>query len=244
MFVKPGKFAKAIVLLLGMLLCVALSPTPSFARGFRLGFRSFRGASRFHLPARGGSTLFSRGSSWGGGNRSAGFRTSARRGYSAYGNSSRFGSGRSAMSRADRALFERARSRGTAFSTRSEALRAFKTRNRGRFQNHFSSRPASRPTYIPRYTTGPNGSRYAVKYRPDLGGYGYYSPSMGRWMLYNVMGDAVMMNLLMHNQGYYYGGIPPSAAGGWGPSSTMGALLFLGLIAYAASRMLDIRRNF
>jgi hypothetical protein len=148
------------------------------------------------------------------------------------------------MSRADRALFGRARARGTAFATRSEALKAFKQRNRGRFRNHFSSRPASRPAYIPRTTTGPNGSKYAVKYRPGLGGYGYYNPSLGRWVLYSVLGDAVMTNMLMRNQGYYYGAFPRSSPGGWGFSSTMGGFLFLALIVYAASRLFNIRRNF
>jgi hypothetical protein len=241
MFVKPGKFAKIIILLLVPLFFVALSGDQSFARGFGRGFRSF-GGSRFHLPSRGGASLFSRGFSWGG-SRSSGFRTSGRRGFSALGRTSRFGTGRSTMSRADKALFARARTRGTAFATRSEALKAFEQKNRGRFRNHFSSRPASRPSYIPRYTAGPNGSRYPVQYRPGLGGYGYFNPSLGRWVLYSVLGDAVMTNMLMRNQGYYYGAFPPSSAGSWGFSSTMGALLFLALIVYAASRLFTIRRG-
>lgn len=247
MSVRPGKFAKAIILLLVPLLFVALSGSPGFARGFGGGIRSFGGGSRFHLPSRGGSSLFSRGFSWGGASRSSGLRTSGRRGFSALGSFSRFGAGTggATMSKADKALFERARTRGTAFSNRGAALKAFEQKNRGNFQNHFSSRPASRPAYIPPYTTGPNGSRYPLEYRPGLGGYGYYNPSLGRWVLYSVLGDALMANTLMRNQGYYYGATPLSSSnGGWGFSSTMGALLFLALIVYAASRLFNIRRNF
>ncbi len=248
MFFKPGRFTKIFILLLVPLLFVALSGDQSFARGFGRGFRSLRGSGGFHLPSRrasrGGSSLFSKGFSWGGKSRSSGLKTSGRRGFSGFGHSSSLGTGRSTMSRADRALFERARTKGTAFSTRSEALKAFEQRNRGKFQNHFSSRPTSRPDYIPRYTTGSNGSRYSVKYRPDLGGYGYYNPSLGRWVLYRVLGDAVMMNMLMRHQGYYYGGYPRSSSGSWGFSSTLGALLFLALIIYAGSRVFIIRSGY
>jgi hypothetical protein len=243
MFVKPGKFAKLLILLVVPLLFVALSGDQSFARGFGRGFRSFSGGRSFHLPSRGGSSLFSKGFSWGGRSQSSGFRTSGRRGFSAFGRSSSFGSAGSTMSQADRALFERARSRGTAFASRSEALKAFERQNQGKFQNHFSSPPSSRPTYIPSYTTGPNGSRYPVEYRPGLGGYGYYNPSLGRWVLYSVLGDAIVTNGLMRNQGYYYGAFPPASSGGWGFSSTMGVLLFLALIVYAASRLFVIRSS-
>jgi hypothetical protein len=47
------------ILFLLPLLLVALSADPSFAWGFGRGFRSFRGGSRFHLPSRSGSSLFS-----------------------------------------------------------------------------------------------------------------------------------------------------------------------------------------
>jgi hypothetical protein len=246
MFVKPGTLAKGLILLLVPLLFLALFPDQSFARGFGRGLRSFRGGSRLRLPSRGGSSLFSKRFSWGGRSRSSGLRTSGRRGFSAFGRSSRLGSGaagRSTMSRADRALFERARTRGTAFSTRNEALKAFKRQNQGKFQTRFSSRPTSRPAYIPRTITGPNGSKHSVEYRPGLGGYGYYNPSLGRWVLYSVLGDALMTNRLMRNQGYYYGGVPPPASGDWGFSSTMGAFLFLALLLYSASRLFNIRRN-
>jgi hypothetical protein len=243
MFFKLGKFAKIIILLTVPLLFIALSGGQSFARGFSRGFRSF-GGSRFHLPSRGGSSIFSRGVSWGG-SRSSGFRTSGRRGFSSFGRASKsgFGTATSTMSRADKALFERARTRGTAFATRSEALKAFEQKNRGSFRNQFSSRPAGRPDYIPRTSTGPNGSRYPLEYRPGLGGYGYFNPSLGRWVLYSVLGDAIMTNMLMRNQGYYYGAPPSSSPGSWGFSSTMGALLFLALIVYAASRLFTIRRG-
>jgi hypothetical protein len=44
-----------------------------------------------------------------------------------------------------------------------------------------------------------------VVYSPSLGGYGYLHPSLGTWVLYNAMSDAIMMDSLMANHNYYYG---------------------------------------
>ncbi len=235
-----------LFVLVVMLLGIALSSSPSFARGFRGGSRSFGGGSRFSMPSRSGSSLFSKSFSWGGRNRASGLRTSGRRGATAAGRTSPFSFGssaRSRLSKADSALFEKARSRGTVFRNRSEALKAFKQQNGGKYTTRFASKPASRPSYIPRYYTGPNGSRYSVEYRPKLGGYGYYNPSLGRWMLYSVMGDALMTQALMRNSGYYYGPHPASYRGGWGILSSLGTLVFFGFVGVAAWRLLTIRRS-
>jgi hypothetical protein len=79
-----------------------------------------------------------------------------------------------------------------------------------------------------------------VRYRPSLGGYGYYNPSLGRWVLYSVMSDALMTNLLMRNNGYYYGS-PPGYFGGGSPS--LGSYVFLIFIVIAAARMVRIRKG-
>ncbi len=179
MFVRPGKFAKAIILLLVPLIFVALSGSPGFARGFGGGIRSFGGGSRFHMPSRSGSSLFSRGFSWGGASRSSGLRTSGRRGFSAWGSSSRFGlgTGGATMSKADKALFERARTRGTAFSNRGAALKAFeqKTGETSRTTS-VPGQPAGRRISPPtpparmdpdtRWNTGPDSADTAITTRP------------------------------------------------------------------------------
>ena len=143
------------------------------------------------------------------------------------------------------ALYEQAKSKGTAYKTRDEAVSAFKAQNESKYKNQFSSQPSSRPDYIPQYYTGPNGSRYSVDYRPDLGGYGYYDPSLGRWMLYSVMADAVMMGMLMHNHGYYYGAPPVMYhSSGWGFFSSIGTGIFIALVVAAIARMFSVRRRY
>jgi hypothetical protein len=147
------------------------------------------------------------------------------------------------MSKADKALYEQAKTKGTAFKTRDEAVNTFKQQNENKYKNQFSSEPAQRPNYVPEYYSGPGGARYSVSYRSDLGGYGYHDSSLGRWMLYSTMADAVMVNSLMHSHGYYYG--PPPVVhygGGWGVFTWLGMLIFLLLIAYAVTRIFHIRR--
>ncbi len=243
MYVNLNKFTGPTLVFSVMLLLFAAFGTQASARGFRGGFRSFGRGIRFSMPARRSSSSFPRGFSWGGRSSSSGFRTVGRRGIGSIGRSTLFSSERTAMSKADRQLYEQARTRGTAFTTRSEALDAFKRKYQGQYRNQFSSRPTSRPAYIPEYYTGPNGSRYSVTYRPDLGGYGYYNSSLGRWMLYSVLGDAVMTNLLMRNNGYYYGQQPVYPGSGGGVSISTGFIIFLVLIGIAATRMVNIRKG-
>jgi len=146
------------------------------------------------------------------------------------------------MSKADKALYQQAKTQGTAFKTRDEAVSAFKQQNESKYQNKFTSEPTRRPDYIPDHYTSPSGSRYSVAYRPELGGYGYYDTSLGRWMVYSALADAAMTSLLMHNHGYYYGA-PPAYHSGGGGFSLLGTLVIVALIAVALARMSQIRRR-
>ena len=74
------------------------------------------------------------------------------------------------MSKADKALYEQAKTKGTAFKTRDDAVSAFKQQNESKYKSQFSSEPSRRPDYIPDQYTSSSGARYQVSYRPELGG--------------------------------------------------------------------------
>jgi hypothetical protein len=147
------------------------------------------------------------------------------------------------MSKADKALYEQAKSKGTAFKTRDEAVSAFKQQNESKYKTQFSSEPSRRPDYVPDYYTGSSGARYQVSYRPELGGYGYYDSSLGRWMLYSVLADAAMTSMLMRNHGYYYGPSPGAYyGGGSGFLSSVGMFIIIALIVAAFLRKSQIKK--
>lgn len=114
---------------------------------------------------------------------------------------------------ASQALYDKAKVNGTAFTSRNDAVSSFRGKYGSQYTNKFASEPSARPDYIPG-STSVGGRNYTIIYNHGYGGYGYYGPS-GAWMMYDVMADAVMLDLLMSHRGYYYG--PPYGAyGGYG----------------------------
>jgi len=107
----------------------------------------------------------------------------------------------------DKALYDKAKMSGTAFSTRDEAVKSFQAKNADKFSSKFTTEPSTRPAYIPPSTTV-GGQNYTVVYSPGFGGYGYYMN--GQWMMYDVMRDVAMTSALMHQNQYYYGAPPAS----------------------------------
>jgi len=107
-----------------------------------------------------------------------------------------------APSKGDVALERKVIQSGTKFTTKDAAMSDFKSKYADKYPNKFSSEPANRPDYIPRtYSSG--GNTYNVVYNSGFGGYGYYN-SLGAWIAYDIMTDAIMMNSLMHRHSYYY----------------------------------------
>jgi hypothetical protein len=102
----------------------------------------------------------------------------------------------------DQATLNRARTQGTAFSSRAEAERAFQRDYANRYPSTFSREPAQRPNYIPSQTTV-DGRSYDVAYNPQYGGYGFMRD--GTWMAYNVFRDVALLGLLMRQNSYVYG---------------------------------------
>ena len=107
------------------------------------------------------------------------------------------------MSSADRASYNRAKSNGTVFTNRSDALKSFKSQNQSKYPTKFSSQPKVRPGHIPP-NISINGKKHKVFYQD--GGYGYYTGAI--WRPYSPFADPLMAAGLMAASGYYYGPRP------------------------------------
>jgi hypothetical protein len=134
-------------------------------------------------------------------------------------------SSRSNTGSVSRSQYQRSRAAGTTFQNRTQAESAFRQRNAGQFPSRYATQPSSRPNHIPQ-STRVDGRNVNVTYNAGLGGYGYRHPTLGTWILYSAMTDAVMMSALMSRGGYYYGAAPGTYAGGGGGFFT-GLILIL-----------------
>jgi hypothetical protein len=106
-----------------------------------------------------------------------------------------------------RGLYESARRSGTLFSSKAEAAQSFRSSYAKDYASTFASEPASRPSYIPS-STMVGGRSVNIVYNRGLGGYGYYNPGLGTWMLFDALSDAATLDYAMSNRGYYWGGAP------------------------------------
>jgi len=103
------------------------------------------------------------------------------------------------------------KSSGKSFSSKESAISSFKADNAketakgGKFTSHYDSQPSTRPTHIPATTTVAN-KNVNVTYNSQYGGYGYMHPTLGTWMMYDMLSDAAMISAMSHNHGYYSGG--------------------------------------
>jgi hypothetical protein len=125
---------------------------------------------------------------------------------------------------------------GTTASSKANAVNSFKskyadsTKKGGQYTAHYDKEPAARPTHIPQ-TVG--GSNVTVVYNSQYGGYGYMHPTLGTWMMYDMLSDAVMLNAIA-NQHHH---VTPIASTGHTAvvhsdnGSAMCFLIFVGLLA-------------
>jgi hypothetical protein len=143
-------------------------------------------------------------------------------------------------SKADKALYEKAKRNGTSYKTRGEATSAFKTKmaNQKRadgnpmYSSKYVAQPGTRPGHIPQ-TYGGN----TIIYNQQYGGYGHMG--VGGWMMYNAMADATMMSMMMRNQGYHYGAAPR-----YGPGVGLITLTVVcGIIAVVAVGVVITRKS-
>lgn len=104
------------------------------------------------------------------------------------------------LSTADKKLAEKAKKEGKYHKDRNSAREAFKKQNAAKYTSKYTTQPATRPAHIPQ-TTLVGGVSYNVSYNTGFGGYGYYGPG-GAWMMYDMMTDLVMMDMMMNRTGY------------------------------------------
>lgn len=126
----------------------------------------------------------------------------------------------------DQKSYEKAQAAGTAFSSKSEATAAFKTKYGSQYSANFASKPPTRPDYIPQ-SASLNGRTYPIEYNQSYGSYGYMGPGRA-WVTYDATSDPVMLNRLMSRNNYYYDRYPNQMYGQRAVSSK--ALLWLGII--------------
>jgi hypothetical protein len=125
--------------------------------------------------------------------------------------------------------YEAAKKNGTAFKSKADATKAFKTKNAKQYTSKYAAKPATRPSHIPQ-TTSVNGKNVNVTYNVSHGGYGYMNP-MGTWMMYDAMTDAIMLSALMSRNNYHYDTIAP--VGHNGVHHRTSAFTYLGLALVA-----------
>ena len=208
---KHKRYYVLVLLMTSLFAASILFPEEVLARR---GMGGFRGGGR--------SFSKSRSSSWG--------STKSRKLQSQRGR-------QSPRSKADKALYNKAKSQGTVFSNRAGAKKAFTSKYRKKYDSRYTSKPSTRPDHIPK-STKIDGRTTPVSYNQQYGGYGYYGAG-GRWMLYSVMADAAMMGVLMNRHHYYYGASPGMYQRGGG--SSFSGLFVVGVIVFL---VIIMRRRF
>lgn len=89
-----------------------------------------------------------------------------------------------------------------SYKSKEQAVAAFKEKNASQYTSKFITEPKTRPDYIPQ-STSVGGKTVNVTYNAGFGGYGYYHPTLGTWMAYDMMHDAAMMSIMMNRHGGY-----------------------------------------
>lgn len=138
-----------------------------------------------------------------------------------------------------RGLYDSAKRSGTLFSSKAEASQAFRSRYAKDYGSTFASEPSARPSYIPSSALI-GGRNVNIVYNSGLGGYGYYHPSLGRWLLYDALADSVI-DRAMYDRGYYWGGAPVYVSHGPSFLGLAFVLLVLLIVAACASRAVSRR---
>jgi hypothetical protein len=124
-----------------------------------------------------------------------------------------------------------------SYKTKEQAISAFKEKNASTYTSKFTTEPKTRPEYIPP-STSVGGKTVNISYNAGFGGYGYYHPTLGTWMAYDMMHDAAMMSMMMNRHGGYTYVDGPGYGGGVvitspGPMSYWaGVILIIFLFAF------------
>lgn len=154
--------------------------------------------------------------------------------------SSFWSSSSSKATSSDTNVYNKAKQSGLAFTSKTAAIDHFKTQNSSKYTTKFTAEPKTKPSYIPA-ATNVGGKTVNVTYNQTNGGYGYIHPVTGAWMMYDVMSDMVMMNMLMSNHGYHVGPAPVQTVH---QGSVIGAVLSFVIVLFAGFILFTIWLNF
>lgn len=130
------------------------------------------------------------------------------------------------MTAADKKLADKAKKQGTSFKDRKAATSNFKEKYSKQYTSKYATKPATRPSHIPQSTTV-DGKTYNVTYNQQYGGYGYMGP-LGTWIMYDMFTDAIMMNMMMRQHGYYHPGMNSGTVVHTGPDAGVVLCIILG----------------
>lgn len=103
------------------------------------------------------------------------------------------------LSKADKKLAAKAKKSGKYHKDRKSARADFKKKNAAKYTSKYKTKPATRPSHIPP-STMVNGTSVNINYNAGYGGYGYMMG--GRWMMYDMMTDMIMIDAMMNRTGY------------------------------------------
>lgn len=144
----------------------------------------------------------------------------------------------------DVAAYKSAKTSGKAFTTQSAAEADFKAKAATKYTSTYKTEPATRPAHIPQ-STNVGGTNVNISYNSQYGGYGYMHPTLGTWMMYDMISDAAMMSTMMGREGYYVGSSPPVAVvgTGWNFMSTFFTLLLVSFIVVVLITILSGMRS-
>ncbi len=105
-----------------------------------------------------------------------------------------------ARSSVEQARYNRAAAAGTAYTSRTAAVDAFKSKYSTTYTSRYTSEPTTRPDHIPA-KTNVGGQTYNVVYNQQAGGYGYTN-ALGTFIMYDALSDMVMLSALMDKHDY------------------------------------------
>jgi len=111
-------------------------------------------------------------------------------------------------SAAQQKSFEASKKNGTSKMTKQQSMDKFKSdpAMKSKYTSKYASKPATRPSHVPA-TTSVGGKTVNITYNQAGGGYGYMN-TLGTFMMYDMMSDALMRDRMMTNNGYLYSGHP------------------------------------
>ncbi len=145
-------------------------------------------------------------------------------------------------SAAQQKSFESSKKNGTSKMTKTQSMDKFKNdpAMKSKYTSKYSSKPATRPSHVPA-TTRVGNTNVNINYNSSMGGYGYMN-TLGAFIMYDMMSDALMRDRMMTNNGYLYAGHPNVAVvhtrGGfgliWVLLGLVGVVIIVGIIVVAA----------